>query len=247
MQVERRLLPEECVTFQVALIGSDGLVIGRDRKVLHVTPVEGENPIYQRPEQPKYKKDKLETVACFYAGGADSAKQASEIVRVSATEDVESWESAIEHAAKKTHRVFGKDFLNEILIVRRDTPNEIWLLKSNPPDTRICTITSSICTGTYSDARFLVSRLWHPGLPVAQLKNLALLALADATEDNSGNIGGSFDIMTMSDRQFRFEHYELSQVEQAFAAFHEKLTAAFEDFSPVHSVLNLGRASSRRD
>jgi hypothetical protein len=229
-----RMLPEEHVTFQVALVGSDGVVIGSDRKVLHVTPVEDENPIYQRTEQPKYKKDKLETVACFYAGGADSAKQASNILRASVRKDADSWESVAEDAARQTHRIARKDFLNEILIVRKDAQHTIWLLKSNPPDAVICTITTHFCTGTYSDARFLVSRLWRPGLPVAKLKNLALLALAYATKDNSGNIGGSFDIMTMgSDQQFRFEHYELSEVDRAFAAFHEKLTAAFEDFSPV--------------
>ena len=63
---------------------------------------------------------------------------------------------------------------------------------------------------------------------------MALLALADAAKDNSGNIGGSFDIMTMGgDRQFRFKDYELSEVDPAFAVFHDKLTAAFDEFRPI--------------
>jgi len=229
-------LPEECVTFQVALIGSDGLVVGSDRKALHLTGVAGENPIFQRTEQVKFKKHKSGSVVCFYAGGSDSAKQASDISRAIAEEGADSWEAAAEKAAGRTHRVMGKDFLNEILILRNDAPDVIWLLKSNPPDAALCEVTTHFCTGAYSDARFLVSRLWRPGLPVASLKKLALLALAYAAKDNSGNIGGSFDIMTMtSDRELRVEHFELSEVERAFAAFHEKLTAAFEDFSPPRS------------
>ena len=73
-------------------------------------------------------------------------------------------------------------------------------------------------------------------MPIAKLSRLALLALAYAAKDNSGNIGGSFDIMTMdSDRQFRFEHYELSEIDPTFTAFHDKLTAAFDEFGPAEA------------
>jgi hypothetical protein len=238
MQPDRRPLPEECVTFQVVLIGRDGLVVGSDRRALYVTPVPGENPIYQRTEQPKFKKNKSQSVVCFYAGGADSAQQASNIThRVTLHEDDDLWADSIEREAKHTHRVLRKDVMNEILVLRKDRPQMAWLVKSLPPETIISQITTTFCTGTYSDARFLASRLYRTGLPIAKLSNLALLTLTYAAKDNSGNIGGSFDIMTMdSDGRFRFEHYEPSEVEPAFAIFHGKLTAAFDESGPFHGI-----------
>jgi hypothetical protein len=234
IQTDRNPPPEECVTFQVVLIGRDGLVVGSDRRALYVIPIPGQNPIFQRTEQPKYKKNKSESVVCFYAGGADSAQQASDIAhRASLDEDDDSWMENIERQARDSHRM-RNDAMNEILVFRKDRPRTAWYVKSVPPETSVSPITTTFCTGIYSDARFLVSRLYEAGLPISKLSDLVLLTLAYAAKDNSGNIGGSFDIMKMdSDGKLKFEHYEQSDLDPPFPAFDKKFRSAFDKFHPV--------------
>jgi 20S proteasome alpha/beta subunit len=62
-------LPEEYMTFQVAFVGSDGVVIGSHRRTLAKSNL-------QPTELVKFKKHKSWPVVCFCAGGADCAKQA---------------------------------------------------------------------------------------------------------------------------------------------------------------------------
>jgi len=135
MQTEGMLRPEDCVTFQVALIGTDGLVVGSDRKAVYPSPAVQAQPVIQRTEQPKFKKNKTNSIVSFYAGGADSAKQASEISRhVAIQDDEQLWESSLENASRRVHRIGRDDFLNEILVSRNDRPEMLWLIKSVPPN-----------------------------------------------------------------------------------------------------------------
>ena len=79
-----------------------------------------------------------------------------------------------------------------------------------------------------SDARFLASRFYCRQKGVVDLRKLALLTLGYAANDNPGNIGGSFDLMTLdrTDRNFKFEHFE--SLDNIFAAFDKDLTGVFE-------------------
>jgi hypothetical protein len=69
-------LPEECVTFQIALVGSDGLVVGSDRRVSHKSFVAEDSPALQFGLSDKFYESKHGLVVCFYAGG-DTARDAA--------------------------------------------------------------------------------------------------------------------------------------------------------------------------
>jgi hypothetical protein len=62
-----------------------------------------------------------------------------------------------------------------------------------------------------------------------------LLALAYAAKDNSGNIGGSFDIMTMDGGgKLKFEHYEPSDLDPPFTIFDKNLGRLLINFTLSH-------------
>jgi hypothetical protein len=129
----RMPLPEESMTFQIALIGSDGLVVGSDRMVTELKAYSGEEKaMLDRWRQPKFVKNKAESVVCFCAGGADSQNQGRHIARDYRPVNSElEWDTQIERSAKKTRRITRVDVFNEIIIVRKDTPDAVWLVKSD--------------------------------------------------------------------------------------------------------------------
>jgi hypothetical protein len=61
------------------------------------------------------------------------------------------------------------------------------------------------------------------------LKRLALVTLAYAAKDNSGNIGGSFDLMTLGSDNQQFTHEHRLSLDEIYDTFHGKLKAAFDD------------------
>src|SRR5207248_3282771 len=66
------------------------------------------------------------------------------------------------------------------------------------------------CAGDNSAARFLPFLLWRPGFPVSDLKALALLTLAYASQLNPTGVGGGFDVITLRKGQKpKWEHYAM--------------------------------------
>jgi hypothetical protein len=209
----RMPLPEECVTFQIALIGSDGLVVGSDRMVSEMKAYPNDEKfMLDRSQQSKFVKNKGESVVCFCAGGADSQNQARDIARdchPRGDSDLE-WDTQLEQAAKKTRRVIRMDVFNEIIVVRKEIPDAVWLVKSDcQTQTFVSKITDRKCTGSNVVAQFLSTHLWNATRSIPDLKKLALLGLAYAARENPTSIGGSFDLMTLDrQQQFSWSRYE---------------------------------------
>lgn len=185
MQTDRKPLPEEYVTFQVALIGSDGLVVASDRRANNLTQVAGENPGVMMNEQDKFCSNKTDTVLCFCAGGADCETQARDIVlNCQPGEDEAQWATDLYEAAKRS-RVPGSQLINEHIVIRKDIKGAVWLINSQPFCFPFVTkISDRICTGNNTPAKFLVVHLWKRNRPVIELKQLALLTLAYAEKEN---------------------------------------------------------------
>jgi hypothetical protein len=227
MQAERMLLPEEYVTFQIALIGHEGLVVGSDRRVNDIVArIAGEKPVITYREQKKFRKNKRGDVTCFFAGAADCQKQAREILSVCdpETDEVE-WEQSIEAAVSKTHR-FHSDIFNEFLVIRQNVSDAVWLVVSDcQTEHRVTKIEDQKCTGTNAPAQFLALHLWQPALGIPELKKLAMLTLAYAARENPGSVGAPFDLLTLDKKQ-KFE-WSLGQSVD-FAEFDAKLRTAFD-------------------
>jgi hypothetical protein len=228
MQTDRKPLPEEYVTFQVALIGSDGLVVASDRRANNLTPVADENPGVMMNEQDKFRLNKVGTVLCFYAGGADCETQAREIVlNCQPSEDEVKWETGLCEAARQNRRVAGGELLNEFLVIRQDIKNALWVIKSLSFDSYVTKLTDRTCTGNNALAKFLVVHLWKRNRPVIELKQLALLTLAYAEKENPSTVGGGFDVMVMRGLQFEWSRHDFP--DEIFAQFDGKLRAAFDE------------------
>lgn len=232
--VERRMLqPEEVVTFQIALIGSDGLVVGSDRMVVEAKAYPDEEKVmFDRTQQSKFIKNKAESVVCFCAGGADSQNQARDIARECKPVDSDlEWTTKVGQVASKTVRFTRNDVFNEILIVRRDSPDAVWLVKSDcKGQTYVSKITERKCTGSNALAQFLPSRLWQPTLAIPQLKTLALLTLAYAAKENPSSVGAPFDLVTLDKHEiFDWSKHQSADMDELFAAFDGKLRPAFDE------------------
>jgi hypothetical protein len=189
------VLAEEPVTFQVVLIGSDGLVIGSDRMQGYATLDPPRMAAVQRSPGFKFKKKDDERVICAFAGNPSASGTALQIVsNCDPTSPEPDWELSLKNAATKEGRKF-----DEAIVVRTDVFDTVWVVTkhSDVQSAQVMRIIDRFCAGDNSVARFLPFLLWRPGCPVSDLKALALLTLAYASQANPTGVGGGFDLMTL--------------------------------------------------
>ena len=202
MRVEHCLQrPEEYgVTFQVALIGTGGLVIGSDTRLTYMTP--GNPPSFQLLDGPsKFCASDDSSVICAYAGGPASKSIALEIACRCSAGNVGSelqWEKALGNAAKSVDRPPVTRIMDEVLVVRKDNAGVVWLVTVvGGTEPNIQKVIGHICTGDNSAARFIPRNLWAESLGMRDLETLALLTLSYATRDNPSGVGGDFEILSL--------------------------------------------------
>ncbi len=202
-QANKRCLPSaedlERMTFQVVLLGSDGLVVASDRMVSYVTPgTPGVGHSVQRGLEGKFKKSDDGSLICFFAGGPD----AQDIARRISTECLPTapelqWESRLQRVAEDFPRPIQASLSDEILVVRRDTPSAVWLVvKSGDQRASVSKISDQRCLGDNSPARFLPGHLWSR-TTIQELKTLAILTLSYAQQENPSAVSEEFDVMTL--------------------------------------------------
>jgi hypothetical protein len=137
---------ETPVTFQIAMVGRDGIVVGSDRLGRYFPPT-GPSPIVQAISQrsslpqsilhPKYFTIDNESLVCFAAGGATAISLAQQI---SATCDPalcgggeSAWERSVHNImASKPPLPNTSQYPDEILIVRKDVFSAFWLVLVRP-------------------------------------------------------------------------------------------------------------------
>jgi hypothetical protein len=196
---------EQGVTFQIALVGSDGLVIGSDRLGKYAPTWGARLP--QSVSQPKYFVSADNSVVCFAAGGLTSIDLALQISveceqlpeSVDATEL--DWRKAIDKIASTLPPLqVSSQIPDEILLTRTDVRDAFWLILRGPGSntkTRVKKIRQCFCTGASTVAQFLPYHLWSNKRPVSELTKLAVLTLSYAAEEEPSSVGPPFDIMTL--------------------------------------------------
>jgi hypothetical protein len=185
------------VTFQIALIGKDGLVVGSDRKVSYLT----EGTAGQHIAAEKYIEGADKSIVCFFAGSPLASNIARRIASTCANvlTDEPQWGILLAQAADN---VAGPSLpslamIDEVLVVRPDVPKAVWLVsKLQPNPASVQTVTETICTGANLTSRFLPRYLWSP-LPLDTLRDLALLTLSFAERENPSGVGRGFDVLTL--------------------------------------------------
>jgi hypothetical protein len=231
MQSKRTLLPEECVTFQVALIGSDGLVVGSDRLSNRLTRDDAnENPTIEDGRQEKYLKSDDGSLVCFFAGDSTCQNVASSIaMHCSGNSRTDlTWTAAVRSRANSVGRI-PWSIGDQLLVVRRHIPNAVWVVVRHPAGATFVTEykEQAVCIGNNALAKFLPTHLWNSGLAIPQLKKLALLTLAYAAKENPGSVGPPYDVMSL-DKNQKFEWSQHQSGDAIFAEFDAKLRTAFD-------------------
>ena len=208
--------PEELVTFQIVLIGSDGLVVGSDRMQSYVTPDQQRirsRLAVQRSEAfkfvPENERDNSQIV-CAFAGGPYAKDMALQILsKCTPTCSDTDWDLGLRSAADNVPHYRGQRY-DEATVVRPDVLDASWVvtkLDNQPASVR--KVTDHSCTGDICAARFLPLLLWRRS-PVSELKALALLTLAYfAAEVNPASFRGGFDLLTLAKgKRPKWERYE---------------------------------------
>ncbi len=199
--ITHKTLDEEIIlTFQVVLIGRDGLVVGSDRKMSFRSPtpdVRGYSAgAWQFAPSTKFVKSTDESVICACAGGPQAKSIANSIVLSCApvvNESAIQWEEWLRHTSDA---VVSNSVGDEVIVVRRNFPDHAIVLCREERTTGVLRIETALCTGTSLTARFLTQHLWQLDT-VDNLERLALLSLAYAVKERPSEVGEGFDIMTL--------------------------------------------------
>jgi hypothetical protein len=223
--------PEDAVTFQVVLIGSDGLVVASDRRESNVGEAQpGVSPAVQRNTTEKYLKSDDGSVICFGAGGPFVRDVARAIVlECQPVNSMLQWEEDLKNVSEQIARERQLSRLYEFIVVRRDSCNAAWIVANEGGFSEVSKVLDRRCTGDNSTARFLPCHLWTQS-SVRELKWLAVLTLAYAHLENPSGVSEEFDVMTLG-ASGRFEIETHRSSEAARAMFDEKLKALFLEIS----------------
>lgn len=193
------------MTFQVALIGCDGLIIASDRMMVDRRWGPRAFAVHQAELNQRMRGTKTilsdhNDVVCAFAGGPAAESMARAIASDCRPEGLSllQWQNCVEDAVKSI-RGSGYHVLDEILVARTDDWHYLLrVLVQNTEAPSFLTVEEYVCTGDIlGSARFLIDHFWRKDMNVSQLKKLALLAIAYASKENPSGIGGGADIVTI--------------------------------------------------
>jgi hypothetical protein len=188
---------EPPMTFQVALTGSDGVIVGSDRK-RGVKTAESGYGEYQYQPAGKFVKSDDESVICASAGSPRSSSIALAIATQANSRQEPSglgWINSLTEIADAT----APDYMRgEVIVVRKHVRDMILVAYGQGRNTTSTKIEPHICTGIAAPARFLIEHFWEHA-PVDALQSLVLLALDYAAHERPGDVGYGFDVMTVKE------------------------------------------------
>ena len=189
------------MTFQVALINKNGVVLGSDRVHLYVG-LEKLNK-FQRAVQ-RHTDSKIlfsddKQVICCYAGGAGAQRIAREIRRRCNPRGLsrDAWQDHIQHVTDGV-TASGPGIQDEIIIFRLDEFSGHLMAIESTYGPTFTSIDTFCFAGDYSDARFLGHQLMREDMSLCEMENLVFLCLAYAYKNNPTGVGGGFDVVAVS-------------------------------------------------
>jgi hypothetical protein len=222
------------MTFQIALVGCDGLVIASDRLSRYVAAENWRSRLSQFTLQPKYFVSADASLVCFAAGGIRAIGIAQEIagpnsmafLRLKDASELE-WQNAIgSMTVPSSGNALMQQSPDQLLIALACAPGYFRLVHIAQGIVTVSRINQYFCTGVPTVAQFLPRHLWKKDRTVSELKKLAILTLSYAAREEVQTIGAPFDVMTLrkEDGSITWEEHERTD-----AVFQPKLERLFEE------------------
>ena len=217
------LLEDFDMTFQTALLGTDGMVLASDRLLVERGLrglVKSRTP-YERTVGKKIHISEEKSVICAYAGGPYSEAIARRIVTdcdPRGLSDI-AWRNCLENATKLVTE-YEDNTADEILVLRCDNTSALKLIRQRNDDPTFTPVTSQMCSGIDSDAKAIPRFFWHANANMRELCTLALVTIDYAHQEFPGHVGGGADVVkidkrgNLSEKSFTLE--ELAQTRSAF-------------------------------
>jgi hypothetical protein len=195
---------DSLMTFQVALVGSDGLLVGSDRKCAYRSQEPERGAFLQFEEGAKYVES--EGLVCFFAGGPQAQSIADAVVRRGALHElsVPAWRADLQ---KTGEMIRANSIGDEVIVVRFSTSNaDAALINKKEDAVSVSAIPQHLCTGVNVYARFLTEEFWS-NRSVDSLRKLALIAMGYAAKERPTEVGCGFDLMVLKDGKVGWESY----------------------------------------
>lgn len=228
------LLDDFDMTFQVLLIGDDGIVLASDR--LFRTRglremMEAKRPSYQPTLGTKiYISDDNLTI-CSFAGGPYSEKIARRIVTTCCPSGLSEphWINAIEAAAKGITE-YSEQLSDELLVIRADNVTALKLIRQQSDDPTPTPIDSCMYAGLETDAILIPKLFWRSNIKCERLRTLAIVSITQASIEAPHLIGGGVDVVVVSaDRRVEQSQYNQAEADVIREAF---MTRIWEGLLP---------------
>ena len=191
------------MTFQIALVGSDGLVVGSDRKMVYRTQERNGAPYSQPSASDKFTQSADASIVCFFAGGPQ-AKSIADLIVTECKPDqhLAAWHNDL----RKTAEMLPADSYGAEIIVIRAQRGDIALINKTGQIVGVSPVDGARCTGVTVKCRFFVEAFWEK-THVEGLRQLALIALQNAASERSESVGFGFNLMLLKDGNARWEEF----------------------------------------
>ena len=193
------------MTFHIAMVGCDGLVVGSDRRGYYVPiAMDGTPQLGQPVFQPKYFISANKSVICFAAGGPTAIGLGRRLsidcdgLTKDSTES-DSYDAIYQTAISAPGSSSPGALPDEVLVVQANMPGGFWMVLRRPGIAPQPTVLKQqcLCIGDKTVAMFLPRHLWTMKRGVSELGKLALLTLSYAAHEMPSSIGPPFDLMTL--------------------------------------------------
>jgi hypothetical protein len=217
------LMDDFAMTFQVALMGKYGLVLGSDR--LHLERglagfMKRRTP-HQTTRGSKIHVSYDEAVICAFAGGPNSETIARRIATECSPRGLSNidWRNSLEAVAKSVSQ-YEEHILDEVLVIRADNRSILKLMRQQRDDPTFTPVDSAIFSGIDSDARAIPKLFWRDDLTTDELTTLAIVSIDYARQEFPNMVGGGADIVAVDYSgkitQRTYSGYESARICESF-------------------------------
>lgn len=181
------------MTFQVAMVGKDGLVIVSDRREIYWQRAIDNSPASIQPTNAdKIMVGKYGLFAAF-AGSTHAHELARSILSSCCDFEID----AVLNAARKVASNYSST-MDEVLVASSRDPTRIIALTQDKQNLPTATyVTEYRCAGTFAPARFIPLHFWSANLLVSALEQIALTTIYFASQEDRNGIGGGANLLVI--------------------------------------------------